>query len=209
MKTLCLGGSFNPIHHGHLICARAAAEKAGFERVLLVPTGQPPHKATSADLADGAHRLQMCRLAIETGLKSTHNGSHVTFDVTDVELTRTGPSYTLDTVRQLKKQGWTQVSWLIGADMLNYLPKWHEHATLLREAEFLIIGRPNVPIKWDSLPANLSILKANVVEAPLIDISSTQIRNRVKLGQSIDYMTPPKVVDYIRQHRLYSDSKNA
>jgi nicotinate-nucleotide adenylyltransferase len=205
MKTLCLGGSFNPINHGHLICARAAAEKAGFERILLIPTGQPPHKANAVDLAAGAHRLQMCRLAIEIGLPSSHTGPDVTFAVSDVELTRTGPSYTLDTVRQLKNEGWGTITWLIGADMLNYLPNWHEHATLLREAEFLIIGRPGVPIKWETLPPHLAPLKDKVIEAPLVEISSTDIRERVRRGLSIAYMTPEKVADYIRSNGLYRD----
>src|SRR5437016_1171570 len=141
MKTLCLGGSFNPIHNGHLICARAAAEKAGFDQILLIPTGQPPHKTGSDDLASGAHRLQMCRLALDSGSSELLHPGHVTFDVSDVELTQTGPSYTIETVRAFKKRGWSQVVWLIGADMLNYLPKWHEHASLLYEAEFLIIAR--------------------------------------------------------------------
>src|SRR5262249_48827676 len=110
MKTPCLGGSFNPIHHGHLICARAVAETSGFERVLLIPTGQPPHKPDFA-LADGSDRLEMCRLAIkneEFGLSK----SNVLFEVSDIELTRSGPSYTLDTVRELKKSGWPKVHWL-------------------------------------------------------------------------------------------------
>src|SRR5215210_7294765 len=97
MRTLCFGGSFNPIHHGHLLCARAVAEREGFDRVELIPSAQPPHKAgTAFDMAPAEDRLAMCRLAIE-GTKL--------FAVNDIELRRSGPSYTVDTARQLKAQG--------------------------------------------------------------------------------------------------------
>jgi nicotinate-nucleotide adenylyltransferase len=202
MKTLCLGGSFNPIHYGHLICARAVAESAGFARVLLIPSGRPPHKPGSLDIADGSDRLHMCRLAIKP---SGGEPAGVQFDVSDIELLRQGPSFTIDTVRALKNSGWLAVHWLIGADMLNFLPKWHEPAALLGEAEFIVMARPGVPIDWSNLPSDFSKLKNNLVIAPLIEISSSDIRNRIRAGRSIDYLTPPKVVDYIREKRLYRD----
>src|SRR5829696_7328537 len=92
MRTLCFGGSFNPIHNGHLICAQAVADKGGYDRVLLIPSAQPPHKPASADIAPTPHRLAMCRLAAQTvaGL-----------DVDDTETRRPGPSYTIDTVHEL------------------------------------------------------------------------------------------------------------
>jgi nicotinate-nucleotide adenylyltransferase len=205
-KTLCLGGSFNPIHHGHLICARAVAEKRGYEQILLIPSGQPPHKPGQFDLASGAQRLQMCKLAIEPGNSNSHHspaGQHASFAVSDMELPRTGPSYTLDTVRQLRDQGWPEVHWLIGADMLNYLPKWHEPAALLREATFIVMARPGVTIDFTTLPSYMASLEPNVTEAPLVQISSTDIRARVGAGLSIDYLTPDLVVDYIRAQGLY------
>jgi nicotinate-nucleotide adenylyltransferase len=198
-KTLCLGGSFNPIHHGHLICARAVAEKAGFERVLLIPTGQPPHKLSDPEFAEPAHRLAMCLLAADTARDIS--GVHV--NVCDIEVARPGLSYTIDSVRALRRQGWEAVHWLIGADMLNFLPNWRDPASLLREASLLVMARPGVRIDWNDLPGEFAFLKDNVIEAPLIEISSTQIRRRVALGQSIDYLTPPAVVDYIRTHGLY------
>jgi nicotinate-nucleotide adenylyltransferase len=202
-KTLCLGGSFNPIHFGHLICARAVAEAAGYAQVLLVPSAQPPHKAQQADLASPSDRLAMCRLAIDSTTKSSDSSLRVSFDVSDIELTRTGPSYTIDTARELRQRGWPEVHWLIGADMLNYLPKWHEPAALLREVNFVVMRRPGIPIDWNSLPGEFAFLKNSVVEAPLIEISSTQIRQRVRAGLSIDYLTPPPVVDYIGTRGLY------
>jgi nicotinate-nucleotide adenylyltransferase len=205
-KTLCLGGSFNPIHHGHLICARTIAETCGFSNVLLIPSANPPHKPLATDLADPAHRLHMCRLAIQTN----EPNSEVQFDVSDIEIARSGqPSYTIDTVRQLKRQGWERVHWLIGADMLNYLPNWHEAAALLREVDFLIMARPGVPMNWNSLPPEFSSLQKHIIPAPLIDISSSEIRRRLKAGLPINYLTPPTVVDYITKHKLYGAQANA
>jgi len=201
MKTLCLGGSFNPIHHGHLICAQAVAEKAGFERVLLIPSFHPPHQ-TNQDLASASDRLKMCRLAIKNA-ENAPPQSGVRFEVSDIELHRSGPSYTIDTVRELKKMGWPSVHWLIGADMLNYLPNWHLSAALLNEVHFVIVARPGVPIDWDKLPESFAELKNSVVQAPLIDISSSEIRNRVRAGKSIENLTPQPVIDYIAKHGLY------
>src|SRR5687767_1888001 len=113
MKELCFGGSFNPVHHGHLICARAVAEIGGYDRVRLIPSRQPPHKPAAPDLATPEQRLKMCQLAVE--------GSSL-FTVDDIELRRAGPSYTLETARELSRQGMKIVHWLIGADMLRYLP---------------------------------------------------------------------------------------
>jgi nicotinate-nucleotide adenylyltransferase len=195
MKTLCLGGSFNPIHHGHLVCARSAMETAGYQRLAVIPSAQPPHKPQHADLATPRQRLRMCQLAI---------GHTATFVVEDIELGRTGPSYTLDTARALKLQGWSEVHWLIGADMLNYLPQWHRPLELLDEVHFLVMARPGSKFDWGSLPAEYQILRQRVVEVPQIDISSTQIRTRVHENLPIDYLTPPAVVEYIRVNRLYT-----
>ena len=202
MKTLCLGGSFNPIHHGHLICARSVAETLGYEQILLIPSGQPPHKTGDMELAPADDRLKMAVLAV-----SAHNnasqGTHPIFDVSDVELTQIGPSFTIGTARILKRKGFSEVHWLIGADMLNYLPNWHEAATLIREVKFVIIGRPGTEFAWDSLPEDFAVLKSNVVAAPRIDISATDIRRRVRAGLSIDFLTPAPVVEYIRSRRLW------
>src|SRR5215212_5550265 len=102
MTMLCFGGSFNPLHVGHLLVARAVAEAGGFERVVLVPSGQPPHKPGAADLADAADRAAMCQ-AVAKG--------DAFFEVETFEVDRAEPSYTLDTVRELRRRGWDQVSW--------------------------------------------------------------------------------------------------
>ena len=194
MKTLCFGGSFNPIHHGHLICARAAAEEGGYGQVLLIPSAQPPHKPGDATLAARDHRLAMCRLAVE---------GDPFFAVDDLELRRTGPSYTIDTARELKRRGWTAVDWLIGADMLLSLPGWREPLQLLREVHFVVVARPGWTFQWDTLPPEYRGLAGHVVRAPLIDISGTVLRSRVAAGKPVDYFTPPAVCRYIERHGLY------
>ncbi|MGE5610873.1 MAG: nicotinate (nicotinamide) nucleotide adenylyltransferase [Bacillota bacterium] len=195
MQRLCFGGSFNPIHHGHLICARAIAESAGFGKVVLIPSAQPPHKPINAELAAPEDRLVMCRLAAACQPEL--------FEVNDIELQRTGRSYTIDTVRILKQQGWERVYWLIGADMLRLLPHWYQPEALLREVHFVVMARPGWAFDWSSLPPAYRELEKNVQAAPQIDISATEIRQRLASGRPIEYLTPPTVIEYIHRQRLY------
>lgn len=129
--------------------------------------------------------------------------SPVGFEADDLETRRSGRSYTIDTVRELRRRGWPQVWWLIGADMLNYLPKWHEADQLLNEVNFLIMARPGYELQWDRLPLRFQNLRNNVVTVPAIDISATDIRRRIREGHSIEGLTPPPVAQYIREHGLY------
>jgi len=195
MRQLAFGGSFNPIHHAHLICARAIAEAGGFDKVVLIPSAQPPHKPNAPDLAAAEDRLAMCRLAASS--------QECLFEVDDVELARGGSSYTIDTVRLLKQRGWEEVHWLIGADMLRQLPTWHQPDDLLREMKFAIIERPGWGIDWAAMPDPYRSLRQSVWKAPAIDISATDIRRRVAAGLSIEFLTTPFVIEYIRAHRLY------
>ena len=194
MRILYFGGSFNPIHHGHLLCSRAVAESRGYDRVILVPCAQPPHKADNATLAGSSDRIAMLRGDV---------GGDPLFDVSPIEIERTGPSYTIDTARELTARGHGPVHWLIGADMLLYLPQWHEVDQLLREVTFIIMHRPGWTIDWTALPAKYQSLQQNISPAPLIALSATDIRARVAAGKSIRYFTPDPVCNYIEEHGLY------
>ena len=205
MRRLCFGGSFNPIHWGHPRCAQAFASRAGCEKVVLIPAGVSPHKADD-ELATADDRLAMCRLAVAE--LQQHNACHgnlgnLEFDVSDIELRRPPPSYTIDTIRALKRAGWSEVHWLIGGDQVASLPKWHEPEAILREATLLIMARPGFTIDWQDLPAAFGRLAENVVEAPLIDISATEIRRRVRQGSPIAGLVPDSVADYIRAQGVY------
>jgi nicotinate-nucleotide adenylyltransferase len=191
---LILGGSFNPIHYGHLICARAAAEALGFNQVVAIPSAQPPHKRIAADLASPADRYAMTALAITNS---------TLFHVNDIELKREGLSYTIDTARQLKNEGWGEINWLIGADMVQNLPSWHEPDRLLEEVNFILVARPGWSFDWDRLPAAYQHLRERVVSTPLIEISASDIRRRIGQGKSIEYLTPPAVIEFIARRKLY------
>src|ERR1700722_4498113 len=117
MSDLWFGGSFNPVHHAHLICARAVAERAGFDRVVLVPSAVSPHKVSDSAMASAADRLQMCRLA---------TANIAGFDVSNIEITLPIPSFTLQTAKELKRRGINPIHWLIGGDMALFLPQWRQ-----------------------------------------------------------------------------------
>ncbi|MEZ0263887.1 MAG: nicotinate (nicotinamide) nucleotide adenylyltransferase [Phycisphaerae bacterium] len=194
MTRLCYGGSFNPIHHGHLLVARAIAEAGNFDRVVLIPSAQPPHKPAAADLALPHERLALCQAVSD---------ADPLFEASDIELRRSGPSYTIDTAREFRQSGWPDVHWLIGADMLQILPKWHRYEQLLKEVTFWIARRPGYEIDWQTLPPAVQALRERVVTAPLIEMSATQVRERVRRGQSIKYLVPEVVERRILDRRLY------
>ncbi len=125
------------------------------------------------------------------------------FDVDELELRRAGPSYTIDTVTELTLQGITSIYWLIGADMLMYLPFWHQATELLTKVTFIVMARPGWAMDWDMLPVPFRQLRANVTEGPLISITATDIRRRIMAGLPIRYLVPGAVEDYIREHELY------
>jgi len=129
------------------------------------------------------------------------------FTVETIEVNRPGPSFTLDTARQLRLQGWTEVDWLIGADMALTLPSWHQAVPLLSEVNFLIMARLGSTLDLRALPIPFHGLASHIVAAPEIDISSSEIRRRIMAAQSIEYLTPPAVARYIKDHGLYTLGK--
>lgn len=195
------GGSFDPIHFGHLIIARAVAEKIAAARVLLLPTASPPHKDAN-NLTPARHRATMIRLAIE---------GDPLFELNDFDMSRPGKTYTVDTIRHFRSHhnSNTELCWIIGADSLAELNDWYEVETLVDLCRIVTAARPG----WDNpslehLRAKLSVsqierLRRDVLETPRIDISATMIRERVRANQTIRYLVPEPVCSYIRRNKLY------
>ena len=205
-RIVFFGGTFDPVHNGHMIVARSLVEQCGFERVSFVPTAIPPHKAVACALAED--RLEMLRLAIE--------GEEI-FDICEDELRRTGPSYTFDTLTQLRRRygDKVQLHWVVGADMLEDFPKWYRASQVIELAGIVIATRPPWNERLDEIfsklrnelsPEAVEKLQKAVIETPLIDISSTIIRKRVAEGKSIRYFLPDSVRKYIEKRRIYRNS---
>ncbi len=199
------GGSFDPIHHGHLIAARAVAERLGLNRVILLPSAHPPHKSP-ADLTDASVRAEMVRLAV---------AEDPLFDVSDYDLARTGPSFTFDTIEHFQGEFGcnTRVFWLIGADSLPDLPSWHRAAELVERCPIITAARPGWSgLDWARLgvtftDAQIGRLESGIVETPLVEVSSTDIRSRVRNGQSIRYLVPDCIREFIQTRRVYRDPR--
>ncbi len=193
-----LGGTFDPIHHGHLILASELRAALALDSVLLVPNASSPFKPGDQRTA-GDHRAAM----IELVAKET-----TWLSLSTVELDRGGVSYTVDTLRLLRRAepGNSHV-FLMGADSLNDLHRWREPAEILRLADVGVAMRPGVIVDMDAVIERLPDARGRitVVPTPLIAISATDIRHRVRTGRPITFHVPPAVEDYIRAHRLYLD----
>ncbi len=196
-----MGGSFDPIHLGHLIVAERAAEALGADRVLFIPCNIPPHK-DAAGLTSGRHRLRMIALAAAGNPK---------FRASDIELRRGGVSYTVETIEELRRihGPGTRLWFIIGADSLRELDAWRDYRRLLRLCTVVTAGRPGAEIDgWRGArgafsPGELARLRRHFLDAPLIGISSSEIRRRRRAGMSIRYLVPPAVERYIAAHGLY------
>jgi len=200
-RILLFGGTFDPIHNAHVAIARSVAEHLAAEKIILIPSANPPHKdnevITAADL-----RLRMCQAAI---------ADDDLFDVCDCELHRPGPSYTLDTVQQFRDLYGPKTLnyWLIGADSIADLPGWYRIKELVECCTLITARRPGSETPdFSSLEAILTDqqiqrLKSNCLESPLLDISATDIRQRVGQGLSIADLVPTSVEAFIVQNKLY------
>ena len=192
-RVLTLGGSFNPIHVGHLVCARAAAEAAGYTAVRLMPAGTNPHKPT-ADMATAVHRLTMCQ-------NSVAGDSFYAVDAREVQ--RSGASFTIDTAFEISGSSGERVPWLIGADLLPRLHTWHRFAELLLHIDLVVMRRGGHTINLHDLDPRVATIAEASVQVPSIDVSSTDIRRRVRTGLSIEHLVPPAVARHIANHDLY------
>ncbi len=199
-KIGILGGTFNPVHLGHLILAEQAREKYELSRVLLIPCAQPPHK-DALNLAPAKHRMGMLRLALEHDLH---------LEASNMEIYRGPPSYSVDTVQELKDDlPGAELFFVIGADSLLELHTWKNVNRLLEMCTFVTFGRPGHELEQVNpgdirlgKSAGIRLLK-DVNRGRLIDISSSEIRYRVAEGLSIKYLVPCEVEMYIGEHGLY------
>lgn len=220
-KLGLLGGSFNPVHNGHLTIARLVRDQLRLDQVLFIPTGDPPHKRDGS-LAPAKDRHEMVRLAL-AGTPSFH--------LSDIEIRRSGKSYTIDTIRELQRQfgSSAELYFLIGLDAFLDLPNWKEPIELFQACRFVVVPRPGQSFR--SL-ANMPLLPALDTQAltqldagtlpqldiampscrgiiclpiPLCSISASEIRQRIRQRTTQANMLPPPVESYILQHRLYQE----
>lgn len=191
------GGTFDPPHLGHLILASEARSQLELTRLLWTVTPNPPHKQDQP-ITPLEHRLAMVKLAID---------DNPFFELSNVELDRPGPHYTVDTIKILTEQNPNaEIVPVIGGDSLQDLPTWHHPRELVYAAHWVgVMRRPGEEVNLEELEHELPGIKSKVhyVDAPLLEIASREIRDRVATGKPFRYYLPPPVYEYIEQHHLY------
>jgi nicotinate-nucleotide adenylyltransferase len=199
MKVGIMGGTFDPVHSGHLIVAEEVREVLGLAKVLFMPCGQPWLKLEHP-ITPAVHRVEMVRLAIGTAPQ---------FKLSEVEVKRSGPSYSVDTMVEFQKQlgAGTELFFIVGCDALVHLARWKEPQRLIQLCKLVAVPRlnfnsPDLKALERSVPGVSERLI--YVAAPIIDISSSRIRERVRKGLSIRYLVPGKVEEYIARQKLYA-----
>jgi nicotinate-nucleotide adenylyltransferase len=193
MRIGIMGGTFDPIHQGHLLVAERARLEANFDQVWFIPTHIPPHKK-QLPRATNAHRWNMIVLAI---------ASNPYFKAIDEELNKPSVSYSIETIETLRGQFPThEFTYVIGADMLAYLPKWYRIEQLMQHVQFLVVSRTGYTLTLDHMPPEMR-QRISLLSMPLIDISSTQIRASFERKAINRYALPEQVYAYIKEHHLY------
>ncbi|MFP7760693.1 nicotinate-nucleotide adenylyltransferase [Marisediminicola sp. LYQ134] len=183
-----MGGTFDPIHHGHLVAASEVAQSFGLDEVVFVPTGQPYLKSV---VTPGEHRYLMTVIA---------TASNPTFTVSRVDIDREGPTYTIDTLRDLRDQRPdAELFFISGADAVAQIIDWKNSAELFSLAHFVAVSRPGHKLSVSGLPEH----GVSLLEVPALSISSTDCRSRVNRGFPVWYLVPDGVVQYISKHHLY------
>ena len=200
MRLGLFGGSFDPVHWGHLILAECCREQSRLDRVCFVPAGIPPHKQDRL-LTPGPSRIEMLELAI---------AGHEAFSVSRFEIDQGGVSYTVDTLRHFHQEDPSpELFLLLGADMLYDLPRWREAEEVCRLAIVVAARRPGVPdldfgcLSGVTSPERIELFRRHQVQMPLIGLNSSDLRRRVAEGRSIRYQVPRAVEMYIKAHGLY------
>lgn len=195
-----LGGTFDPLHWAHLVIAEEARARFGLDKVLFVPAGQPPHKADYT-VSDPEHRYAMALLGTST---------NPAFQVSRIEIERAGPSYSVDTVRQLREMHApdVEIHLIIGADEALDIPNWHEAESLLNMVRLIVAPRPGSDLAElkSRLPSRFYTAMQFLPMLP-IDISGTELRARIASGKSVRYLVPDSVEVYIRKHGLYLEGE--
>ena len=201
-KILLFGGTFNPIHNGHLIVARHIAEMLKFNKVAMIPNGDPPHKK---GVIDRMHRYKMLKQALLVG-----GNDDTLFDLCRHEMDKFEPSYTIDTVRYFKRMLGDAIDkpyWLIGPDNLYDIDNWHDPDALAEECSFVVgistMTDPRCYAKTEETDRIMSKYDIQTVIIPHIDIRSTEIRNRIARGLPVRHYVPDAVEEYIRENGLY------
>ena len=185
-----MGGTFDPVHHGHLVAASEVAARFGLDEVVFVPTGRPTFKQTE-QVTVAEHRYLMTVIA---------TASNPRFTVSRVDVDRPGLTYTVDTLRDLKEQRpGADVFFITGADAVEQILAWKDADELFSMAQFVAVTRPGHTLSVDGLPGD----RVHVLEVPALAISSTDVRARERAGQPVWYLVPDGVVQYIAKHRLY------
>ena len=183
-----MGGTFDPIHHGHLVAASEVAQSFDLDEVIFVPTGKPWQKD---DVSPSEHRYLMTVIA---------TASNPRFTVSRVDIDRAGPTYTIDTLRELKKQRpAAELFFITGADAIAQILSWRDHDELWDMAHFVAVSRPGHVLSTAGLPTD----DVSQLEIPALAISSTDCRERVEHGNPVWYLVPDGVVQYIAKHHLY------
>jgi nicotinate-nucleotide adenylyltransferase len=186
-----LGGTFDPIHLAHLRIAEEVREALALERVLFVPAADPPWKRAAAPFAD---RLEMVRIAV---------AGNPGFEASDLEGGRPGPSYTVETLEELRSRLPDERLWfIVGADAFAEVERWHHAQRLFELAAFAVVERPGSEAALTGVPPGAEVRRVRV---PLLDVSASDLRRRVARGASLRYLAPDAVIDYIEKHHLYEE----
>ncbi|QPE03425.1 nicotinate-nucleotide adenylyltransferase [Microbacterium schleiferi] len=187
-----MGGTFDPIHHGHLVAASEVADSFGLDEVVFVPTGKPWQKH---DVTESEHRYLMTVIA---------TASNPRFSVSRVDIDRQGPTYTIDTLRDLQRLNPdADLYFITGADAITQILSWRNHDELWELAHFVAVSRPGHVLNTDGLPVE----DVSQLEIPALAISSTDCRERVRAGHPVWYLVPDGVVQYIAKHHLYRSNE--
>ena len=185
-----MGGTFDPVHTGHLIIAEKAREEFALEKILFIPAGIPPHKKET--FASPHHRFEMVKIAIKDNRY---------FKASDIEIKRRIPSYTYDTIRFLKKRNpEIEIFFITGEDIFYELKTWYRYKELVKDVIFLVAPRKD---KKEKELSKIPHLKYKFIKSPFIDISSSYIRGCLAEGKSVKYLVPDGVIKYIRRYKLY------